>query len=230
MNIQVDLRDSKSVEDYSAEIFAEEGLKLTEEDAKKFSFLYENKWIGITQYSHRLASGWTQSQEFVEVLNENLEKAHTLEEATEALLTQLKLFGKQAVAEFVGVLCLLEAKANIHKNNDAIISEVRLMERSYFGYMNDLVNALNFDTNEDFSLIRPLNDEASGFIEWMFGVVDISLINRRELIKQALQSESYDELMLKLLITTRDLFEDASLLCGYLAVKLKLEKKYASLF
>lgn len=226
MNTKLNLNDPQEFEKFSQSLFNQEQFSFKKEEAMAFNQFYENKWIGFPHYAKKLASEWVHTTGFLDELHSRLEKSNTLEEATENTLNQFKLWGKQVVADFVGALCLLETKVTTLNDNDSMIDIIRNHDRSYGGYLKEIAQDFDLSLAEPLAMIKPLHDNAIGFVQWMFSVVEVGLINRRELIKDALSSDSYDELMLKLMVSTKDVFEDSALLCGFVAKKLALNDFY----
>ncbi|MCY9692053.1 hypothetical protein [Paenibacillus alginolyticus] len=230
-----DLKDPMKIEMYSSQLFenGEYGsIRLRDLVSKDMMFLFQNKWIGLPLYAQVYAKDWANSPEFLSQLGNALELCRTLEEATEALLSKLRLWGKQVAADFVGAYCLLEAQAQSAGGNDEIIKQIRETERSYAGYiaLQEKKMELSVDEKvkpgEGFYIAQPLLQNVPGFMSWLFSVIDVALINRRPLIQDALTSSNFNEVVMRTSLATTGAIEDSSLLCAYLANQLGLSKYY----
>ncbi|WP_199613897.1 hypothetical protein [Paenibacillus alkalitolerans] len=231
-----DLQDPMKIEAYSEQLLetAEDGSSRLKPDAsKELSFLFQNKWIGFPSYAQSYARDWLNTETIVNQLSEDLDKVKTLEEATEAAMTHLRRWGRQAAADIVGAFCFLEAQAAAAGGNDGIIARIRTAERSYAGYLAQHEQELEGDPSsglqpgQSLYIAQPLFSMAPGYMEWLFGVVDVALLNRRPLIQDALIAESFEQVLLKVMLASNGVIEEAALLGAYVAYLLDLKQHYS---
>ncbi len=234
--IPIDLNNPMEMEAFSNKLLIEYedgGSSLKPEHSRELAQLIQNKWIGLQGYAHAYARDWVNNEEMVKQIGEDLEKAESHEEATEAVLIQLRRWGRQAAGDFIGAFCFLEAKAGSEGGDDAIIAEIRRTERAYAGYLaaheQELIvdePASGLKPGDSLYIAQPLFQHAPGFMDWLFGAVDISLLNRRPLIKEALIADSFEQLLLKALLASGGVVEEVSLFGAYCAYLLDLPRFY----
>ncbi|MCJ8011815.1 hypothetical protein MUG84_08675 [Paenibacillus sp. KQZ6P-2] len=235
MPYREDLNDPMKLETFSEQFLEtlEDGsTRVKPQAASELAFLFQNKWIGIPGYAQAYARDWVNVEEFVKQLSDDLDRVKTLEEATEAVLTHLRRWGRQAAGDFVGGFCFLEAQASLLGGNDEIISRIRATERAYAGYLERHEHQLKgsfpdgLNPGEAFYTAQPLFEEAPGFMQWLFGVVDVSLLNRRGLIADALHGKSFEEVLLRIMLASNGVIEEAAMFAAYVAQVLDLQRFY----
>jgi hypothetical protein len=230
-----DLQDAMKIEMYSNQLLendADGSTRLKKEVAHDLAYLFQNRWIGLSSYVQNYARDWINSEKFMNLLQNELERCRTLEEATEVVLTHLKRWGKQVATDFVGAFCFLEAEARAKGSNDEIIHQVRNTDQAYAGYIalreQQLRENAQDGVNRQVScIVEPLLNAAPGFIGWLIGVVDISLLNRRALIQEALIGEDFHQVILRVLLASQGVIEESSLVGAYFAHVLDLQQYYS---